>query len=294
MKSSARWTLAALALATASAPGNAAPPSDWSRVDTVDITAFYPGVSPMEWILGDLRVDRVRHGGGRAFKQGDACVDCHREETADMGQIIASGEKLEPDPVSGRPASIPVKIQAAHDGEMLYLRFSWKQPAAAGTPKLDAAHPIKIAYMLDGGSVEMGGQAGCWAACHTDSKTMPDGNADRSKYLKDGSLADGRFLDLTLWRSGDGKTFDGYVADRRVLEPSTTVVAEGRLEGDTWVVMFKRPLAGGEGDVSLQSGKVYTFGFAIHNEHASGRYHHVSLGYKFGIDAAADITANKF
>jgi hypothetical protein len=34
-------------------------------------------------------------------------------------------------------------------------------------------------------------------------------------------------------------------------------------------------------------------GFAIHNDHAAGRFHLVSFGYSLGIDAKADITAAK-
>jgi hypothetical protein len=45
--------------------------------------------------------------------------------------------------------------------------------------------------------------------------------------------------------------------------------------------------------VALASGKVVNFGFAIHDDHAIGRYHHVSLGYTLGLDAKADISAAK-
>ncbi len=43
----------------------------------------------------------------------------------------------------------------------------------------------------------------------------------------------------------------------------------------------------------LEAGKAYNFGFAIHDDSAPGRFHHVSLGYKLGIDAKADVTAAK-
>ncbi|MCY1176640.1 Cytochrome c-552 [compost metagenome] len=70
--------------------------------------------------------------------------------------------------------------------------------------------------------------------------------------------------------------------------------AEGKLNGDTWEVVFTRKLVGGEGDVALESGKTYNFGFAIHDDSAAGRFHHVSLGYKLGIDnAEAQINAAK-
>ena len=71
------------------------------------------------------------------------------------------------------------------------------------------------------------------------------------------------------------------------------VEAKGDLKGDTWTVTITRKLVGGEGDVNLEAGKVYNFGFAIHDDHTSGRFHHVSLGYTLGLDAKADITATK-
>lgn len=281
-------------LAAAPALTFAAPP-DWSSVEAKEVVLFYPGVSPMEWILGDIRIDRARHGGGRAFKQGDTCADCHADEAAQMGDLIVSGEKLEPNPVAGKPGHIPVTVQASHDGEKLYLRFSWTQPAAANSPKADEANPVKLAVLLDAGKVEMADQSGCWASCHADSRSMPDGSEDKTKYVKDGSLDSGVFYDLIQWRSGENKAYDGYVADKRVMEGGSALVgAEGKLEGDTWTVVFERTLAGGgTGDIALEPGKRYNFGFAIHNEHTAGRYHHVSLGYTLGIDADGDVVAKK-
>src|SRR3546814_21003419 len=69
------------------------------------------------------------------------------------------------------------------------------------------------------------------------------------------------------------------------------VAAQGKRDGDTWTVDFTRKLAGGEGDVLLEQGKIYNFGMAIHDDHGAGRYHHVSLGYHLGIGTAAEITA---
>ena len=263
---------------------------DWSKVKATEITLFYPGVSPMEWITKG-----TEHGGARAFKKGETCADCHSEEAADMGKKIASGQKIEPAPIAGKAPSIPVKVQAAHDDQNLYLRFSWKQPKASGAAKMDDKNPVKIAYMLEaGGAVESADQAGCWASCHADLRTMPGAADTKTKYVKGGNVAGGVYYDLNQWRSGEKKAFDGYVADKRVMEGGTALVgAEGKLEGDTWSVVFTRKLAGGEGDVKLEPGKLYNFGFAIHDDSAAGRFHHVSLGYKLGIDAKADITAAK-
>ncbi|MHB1369545.1 MAG: ethylbenzene dehydrogenase-related protein [Pseudomonadaceae bacterium] len=278
---------ALMALGTGSAIA-AAP--DWGKVEGKDITLFYPGVSPLEWIQKG-----TEHGGARALKKGETCADCHSDEAADMGKKIATGQKLEPNPIPGKAPAIPVKVQAAHDGENLYLRFSWKQPAASGAPKMDAANPVKIAFMLEsGGKVELADQSGCWATCHQDSRTMPGADDAKKKYVKGGSLAEGKFYDLYQWRSGENKGFNGHVADTRVMEGGAALVsAEGKQDGDAWSVVFTRKLAGGEGDVTLESGKSYNFGFAIHNDSAAGRYHHVSLGYKLGVDADGDVKAAK-
>lgn len=268
----------------------AAAPADWSKVAAKDVTLFYPGVAPLEWITKG-----TEHGGARGLKKGETCADCHGEEAKDMGVKIASGQKIEPSPIAGKAAFIPVKVQAAHDGENLYLRFTWTQPKASGAAKMDDKNPVKIAFMLEsGGKVELADQSGCWATCHTDSRTMPGAVETKTKYVKGGSLAEGKFYDLYQWRSGEKKSFNGYVADKRVMEGGQALVsADGKRDGDTWTVVFSRKLAGGEADVALATGKTYNFGFAIHDDSAAGRFHHVSLGYKLGIDAKADITAAK-
>lgn len=266
----------------------AAAPADWSKIPATNVTLLYPGASPMEWITKG-----TEHGGARALKKGETCSDCHSEEAADMGKKMVTGQKIEPSPIPGKAASIAAKVQAAHDSENLYLRFSWKQPKASGAPKMDGKNPVKIAYMLEsGGKVEFANQAGCWASCHGDTRTMPGVTTEKTKYVKGGSVSGGVFYDLNQWRSGEKKTFDGYVADKRVMEGGTALVsATGKQEGDTWSVVFTRKLSGGEGDVKLEPGKLYNFGFAIHDDNATGRFHHVSLGHKLGIGAKADITA---
>lgn len=123
---------------------------------------------------------------------------------------------------------------------------------------------------------------------------MPGAADTKTKYVKGASLAEGKFYDLYQWRSGEKKGFDGHVAESRVMEGGTALVsAEGKQDGDTWTVVFTRKFAGGQGDVALEAGKTYNFGFAIHDDSAAGRFHHVSLGYKLGIDAQADVTAAK-
>lgn len=277
-------------LAFAAGSASAAAPADWGKVAATDIPLFYPGVSPVEWVTKG-----TEHGGARVLRRGETCAGCHSEEVGDMGTLIASGKKIEPTPISGKAPFINAKVQAAHDGEKLYLRFSWKQPKPSGAEKMDEKNPVKIAYMIEaGGKVELAEQGGCWGSCHGDVRTMPGGADAKTKYVKDGSIANGVFYDLNQWRSGENKFFDGYVADRRVMEGGQALVsAVGKLDGDTWVVEFTRKFTGGEGDVKIEPGNTYNFGFAIHDDNSIGRYHHVSLGYTLGIDAEADIVAKQ-
>lgn len=282
--------VAAMAAAFAFAGVTHAAAPDWSKVPSKQITAFYPGASPMEWITKGSE-----HGGARALKKGEACASCHNDEAADMGKKMVSGQKLEPAPPKGKAAAIPVTVQAANDGTNLYMRFQWKQPASSGGAKMDAENQVKLALMLEDNKVEMANLAGCWMTCHEDSRTMPGAKDDKkTKYVKDGSLANGKYYDLLQWKS-KGKPADGYVAEARVMEGGAGLVsAEGKKDGDTWTVVITRKLAGGgKGDIALVPGKTYNFGFAIHDDHAAGRFHHVSLGYTLGIDAKADITAAK-
>jgi hypothetical protein len=284
-------TAAAVGLVLGTGAGSAlASGPDWGKVPNKKITVFYPGASPIEWITKG-----TEHGGAKGLKKGEACTECHEEETADMGKKMASGQKIEPKPIKGKAAAIPVTVQASHDGTNLYLRFSWKQPPGGG-PKMDADNPVKLAFMLEDNKIERANLSGCWETCHGDARTMPEAKDDKkTKYVNGGDVKAGKFYDLVQWKSGKGaKPADGYVADKRVMEGGKALVeAKGELKGDTWTVTFIRKLAGGEGDITLVPGKTYNFGFAIHDDHTTGRFHHVSLGYTLGIDAKADITAVK-
>lgn len=282
-------TASAIGLALALAAGGAVAAPDWGKVPSKKITVFYPGVAAMEWVAkaGD-------HSGSRGLKKGESCASCHDEEAADIGKKIVSGEKVEPKPPKGKAGSIPVTVQAAFDTGNLYLRFTWKEPAGGGE-KLDKDNQVKLAVMFAGDKVAMGGQVGCWQSCHQDARTMPNADDKKSKYVAGANLAGGAFYDLIQWQSGKGaKPVDGYVADKRVMEGGKALVdAKGEKKGDMWTVTFTRKLTGGEGDVPLAEGKVVPFGFAIHDDYAGGRFHHVSLGYTLGLGAKADVTAAK-
>lgn len=281
-------TVSAVGLVLALGAGGAMAAPDWGKVPGKKITVFYPGVSAMEWVTKG-----GEHSGSKGLKKGETCAGCHDEEAADIGKKIVTGEKLEPKPPKGKAGSIPVTVQAAYDKENLYLRFTWKQPAGGGE-KLDKDNQVKLAVMFAGDKLPMGDQAGCWQSCHQDARTMPNAADDKKlKYVAGANLAGGVFYDLIQWTS-KGAKHDGYVADKRVMEGGKALVdAKGEKKGDTWTVTFTRKLTGGEGDVALAEGKTVPLGFAIHDDYAGGRFHHVSFGYSLGLGTKADIGAVK-
>jgi cytochrome c-type protein NapC len=290
---------------------------NWSSVEPVEITLFYPGQSSMEWTLKGSD-----HSGKRSFTKGDRCFDCHEEEEADIGDLIMSGEKLEPDPITGKRGSIPVNIQTAHDSDYLYMRFQW--PDAKHVPvafakggKMDPENPMKLAVMLatDDGKVEYADRSGCWQTCHIDASSMPlepDTEAV-TKYLKESrtdieiegkdgktrggwdklkdagdiqaALDNGQFMDLLRYKSGTGESEDGYILAERVMTGGQGVEFSGSLSDGTWTVEMKRKLTSDKpGDISMATDQLYNIGFAIHDDYSNQRYHHVSLGFKLGFD----------
>lgn len=315
---------------------------NWNKASSTDITVFYPGTASIEWVLGR------RHGGKRAFKKGDRCVECHGEETADIGQNIVTGKsdkKLEPNVIPNKRGSIPVTINASHDDENLYLRFSWEDTEHHAVPfvdggKMDPKNQIKLAFMLATDEVEYADRAGCWGTCHADAKTMPFApkkevlvgsdiakrlnlNNGVTKYIKEtrtklefkgrGGKAlggwdklktadeikalqdDGKYMDIVRYKAGEAKVEDGQILAERVMHGGQGAQATATLTNGIWNVVFKRKLKSDkQGDVSIEAGKLYNFGFAIHDDYTSGRYHHVSLGYKLALDdPKAEINAIK-
>ncbi len=101
----------------------------------------------------------------------------------------------------------------------------------------------------------------------------------------------GRFMDLIRW-SANGKVENGHILEQRVMTDPEPVEAQGWLDGGVWTVVMKRKLAANQpGDIAIESGKVYNFGFAIHDDFSNARFHHVSLGYKLALDNT-DVEVN--
>ncbi len=123
----------------------------------------------------------------------------------------------------------------------------------------------------------------------------PQGGWDKLKSATDIDqyLADGTFLDL-LRVNADGSSSNGYLLESRTVNDGE-MAAEASLSGGIWTVVFSRPLnSGAPGDVPLEAGKTYTVGFAIHDDYAAARFHHVTLNTSLALDdAAATINVTK-
>ena len=98
------------------------------------------------------------------------------------------------------------------------------------------------------------------------------------------SLKAGHYMDLVRVKS-DSSVEDGHVLEQRVMTAGQGVQASIAEAGGRWTVEIKRPLKSGKpGDVAIEPGVLYNFGFAIHDDYTDARFHHVSLGYKLGLD----------
>ena len=268
---------------------------DWSKVTERKIKLFYPGQSSLEWVMNKADHSAVPD----IVDKKRQCAKCHEGDAQDVGNAIVAGKPvgnsksvLEPKPIAGKAGFVPAVFKAAHDGDTLYVRIEWESPKGGGA-KMDNKNEVKVTMLFDGGGTVEGAELnGCWATCHTDLRSMKDAKDDKkTKYIKNPDLAGGKFYDLIQWKSGKGeKPVDGYVADTRVMEGGKGLVkAEGKKEGGKWVVTFERRLAGGgKGDHAIGADKIYSFGFAIHEDYTAARYHYVSLGYQFGLDKTVE------
>ncbi len=276
-KTSVSLALFGALLAFGSQLANAAAP-DWNKVPKRTIQVFHAGVTPAEWVM-----KKSDHSGRTGINKGESCVGCHEEKGGlnfDMKRL--AGKELEP---KGAPKtmSFPVTVQSAYDKDHAYIRLTFKAPAGGFDPA-DKENDVKVAMMFANDEVSKGAQIGCWGTCHGDARTMPGADDKKTKYTKGGAY------ELMQWKSAPGaKAVDGSVTDKRNMEGGTAaVVAEGSKSGDTYTVTFTRKLSG-----TLAEGKATPFGVAVHADHATGRFHHVSMGYTMGFGVDADVKSAK-
>jgi hypothetical protein len=70
---------------------------------------------------------------------------------------------------------------------------------------------------------------------------------------------------------------------------------KGEWKDGVWTVMWTRKMDTGhpQDDKVLQEGKAYTFGFAVHDDNVTTRFHFVGFPVSIGFGAEADIQATK-
>jgi len=238
--------------------GAASAAPNWSKVPAASVPVFYPGQAGLEWVL----VKKDHSASNQIQDKKRACIKCHDTDAAEIGDKIAAGkpvgnmrQPLDSAVPKGKAGSIPVTVQAAHDGKKIYLRFEWDTPKSGGDKKMDPKNDMKLTVMFEDNKVEYADRGGCWATCHEDMRGMPDASdASQShpkakalgwsdgvtKYLKESrtglemsgkarggwdklksdaeieaALKEGRFMDLIQFNSGKGEAVDGYVLDAR-------------------------------------------------------------------------------
>lgn len=270
---------------------------DWSAAPARDVTLFYPGQASWEWVLTP-----IDHSGAPKFREGKNCKQCHDGEEPAIGNLLASGKKLEPTPIAGKRGSIPAKVSMAQEGGRFYVRLAWPAAEKAAAKVMDPDIAFRVTVMLDDGAIAEAGRAGCWGICHDDATGMASSQGERTKYLSRSRAkitrqgggdnlkpqaelaqlrASGAFLEYWQARvKPDGTVVpaDGTVLEKRADNATPAVTAEAKREGDNWVVVLGRDLkAPGPDHKDLVTGKTYTVGFAVHDSHTRSRFHHVSL-----------------
>lgn len=227
----------------------------------------------MEWVG-----KKSDHSGTVGLKKGETCVGCHEEKGAlnfDFKRL--AGKDMEP---KGAPKTMNYPVARAG-------RLRREQPlhppdlqgASGCADQGDKENEVKATVMFPDAQVQLANQAGCWASCHNDALTMPGADDKKTKYTKAGSYQ------LMQWKSAKGRQGSERLGDHGAQDGWRYLCAqaEGSKSGDTYTVTFTSKNPG--------EGKAVPFGIAIHGDHSTGRFHHVSLGYTLGVGADGDVKA---
>lgn len=289
---------------------------DWTGITEREIVVLYPGQASWEWSL-----TQDDHSGAKKFREGKDCKACHKGEETEIGGKIVTGKKLEPAPLPGKPGSLTLTVKTVHDGNRLYVRLAWRGGKPGGGKKMDDRYAARVTMMLDDGKVKEAMRAGCWGTCHDDAVGMasaPGGKeitkylaASRAKVTRQGGgenfkspadleqlLKQGLFVEYWQARLNPGqpaRAADGYILDKRHEQTAPIVDADATFENGRWVVVLSRALTPGKpGYKDVVAGKTYTVGFAVHDDYANHRFHHVSFEHTLVLgEGKADLVAVK-
>jgi cytochrome c-type protein NapC len=92
-------------------------------------------------------------------------------------------------------------------------------------------------------------------------------------------------MDIVRYKAGEKVSENGHVLKERVANDGQQTEFSASLNNGIWTVEMIRKLKSDKpGDINMDTATVYNFGFAIHDDYTTARYHHVSIGYKLGFD----------
>jgi hypothetical protein len=161
---------------------------DWSQVPVNKPRLYYPGQSSYQW----LRTAEHKKA-TEETKAGEACLRCHKGEQKSLGEILVVENRLEPDPIADKSGYKRLSVQAAHDDQYLYMRFSWKtdgegpgnignfmrfdgsewgwwgnhrQHEAVIDEEQPAIYPDRLGIMIGDTKATLYPEHGCWMTCH--------------------------------------------------------------------------------------------------------------------------------
>ena len=265
----------------AHSPPGSFPAPKLGGLQSADVDLFFPGKSDLDWVMGE-------HAGAQSFRQGRNCQQCHMGDQAEMGAKLAD---------KGERSSVDSHLSFKKQNNELRVTISWQGDIDDSS----------VALMIDDGSDEEFGRAGCWASCHSD---MPGMNVDAglglSKYLDSardqvgiigrdaqfkGSAAlasmlkEGHYVEMwrALLKGGAlDKVETSYILDKRKLDDKARVKAVAAYDKGRWTVTFAKPLTGSGKEIT--AGKTYTLGYAIHGKGIDAAGHWVSLPMTFSLD----------
>lgn len=173
-------------------------PGSWGVVPRTQVTAWYPGVTSWQWLA-----DASTHSGGPSLRAGTSCQGCHEGQERALGEAMAAGD---PDPIIGKEPYKEIDVQAAYDGENIYLKVSWQserpgithqmyrydgqgwvanthpRPAELGPGEM-YSYEDRFAVIFDDARVEIPAyegastgfqEAGCFVTCHSSMREMPE------------------------------------------------------------------------------------------------------------------------
>ena len=288
---------------------------DWNKVEAKQVTLFYPGQSSWEWIL-----TKSDHGGAKNFRKGKGCRECHQGEEKDMGSLLVSGKRLEPNPIKGKRGFVNAAVKTAYDDKRFYVQLKWKDSDEVAVKKM-TQDQSRVTFLFDDGSVSSIKRGGCWAACHDDATNMPSAPAgqerglylakSRTKLTRQGGgdnfkpaaalqqlLTDGVFVEFWQAKLNQGKAavaVDGYILEAPHINELAQVAVNAELKEGMWGLEISRELAPNLPHTkNIVAGKEYSFSVAIHDAFSHERNHLVSFGHTFTLDQGkADFIAVK-